>query len=107
MPVALSVLAKPLPLKPALLLSTVPSTLQNPAAFSSTTSEEFTPPDVELELDELDDELELEELELVELEEVELVELELEELELLDDEEEPPTGPLQLPATTPLPIICM
>lgn len=62
MPVALSVLAKPLPVKPALLLSIVPSTPQKPDSFSCTVMPPLLPP----ELDELllDEELELDELEL-------------------------------------------
>jgi hypothetical protein len=80
MPLALVVLAKPAPVKPALLLSTVPSTLQKPVVFSCTVS--VVPPP-ELEELELEDELVepvVEELEL------ELLELELLELEELDDE---------------------
>jgi hypothetical protein len=71
-PVALSVLAKPLPVNPPLLLSTVPSTPQKPVVFSWMMIS--VPPELEDEL-ELDDELEL----LLELDEL---------LELLFDEED-------------------
>jgi hypothetical protein len=85
-PVALLVLAKPVPVYPALLVSIVPSTPQKPVTFSWIVK--VAPPPVELvEVDVL--ELELEELLLDELLE-ELLEDELlldEELELLLDEE--------------------
>jgi hypothetical protein len=126
-PVALSVLAKPLPVKPPLSLSTVPSTPQKPSVFSWIVT--CVPPlDELLELlldEELDDELdELELLELLELLDDELLELllddELEDELLLelDDElldeldeldepplEEPPSpvqvGTLKLPSCVP------
>lgn len=90
MPLALVVLANPVPVKPALLLSTVPSTEQNPELFSCTSMPYgvLPPEELELELDELDDELELleDELEVLELDVLELLELlELELLEEVDD----------------------
>jgi hypothetical protein len=78
----LAVFAKPLPLKPALLLSTVPSTPQKPLLFSSMINVVLLPPVLE-ELDELDDD---EVLEFDELLDDELVDEELLDEELLDDE---------------------
>jgi hypothetical protein len=74
-PVALSVLAKPLPVKPPLSLSTVPSTPQKPRAFSWIVI--CVPPLDELLELLLEDELEL--LELLLDDELELLELPLEE----------------------------
>lgn len=87
-PLALSVLAKPLPVKPDWLLSMVPCTPQKPVAFSCKVRltlpllEEELLDDDELDDDELEDELELLELDDDELEE-ELELLEEDELELL------------------------
>jgi hypothetical protein len=85
LPVALVVLAKPVPVNPALLLSIVPFTLQKPVVFSWIVAEPV-PPELEL----LEEELLLELLELDE--ELELLEDE-ELLLLLEDEllEPPPT----------------
>jgi hypothetical protein len=61
LPLPLTVLAKPLPVKPPLSLSTVPSTPQKPSVFSWIVTD--VPPEVEL--------LELDELELLEEDELE------------------------------------
>jgi hypothetical protein len=93
-PVALSVLAKPLPVKPPLSLSTVPSTPQKPSVFSWIVT--CVPPDELLELlleDELDEELELLELLLDDELEDELL------LELLLDE--PPPNPQNTAVASP------
>jgi hypothetical protein len=77
-PLALSVLAKPLPVKPALLLSIDPSTLQKPVSFSWIV--------ISLPPLELDDELLLDELELLD-DELDELELDDDELELLLEDE--------------------
>jgi hypothetical protein len=87
------VLANPVPVYPALLVSIVPSTLQKPVVFSWIVT--VIPP-VELEALDALDELEL--LLELELDELEELLLELLEEELLDELLEVPPSPVQVGA---------